>query len=108
MNDFLAKIKNLELHSDEGKINYRWGIVLIALAAGLTAKDWILSIICYGVEVIKTCILKRNVVEESESANVILIIILVIIFFVLCIEILYYHDRKKEQIKKEIDEKKEE
>lgn len=105
MNDFLMKIKKLELDSEEGKINFRWGLGLIALAAGLTAKDWILSIICHVVEVIKTCVLKRNVVEETESANVILIIILVMAFFILCIEILYYHDTKKRQLKDKIVEK---
>lgn len=97
MFNFLNKIKNLELHTDEGKVNYRWGLVLVAFVVALTVKDWVITGICYVVELIKSCYLKRNIVEKAETANVLALVLVVAIFFLLCIEILYYHDKKKKR-----------
>ena len=38
---FLSSIKKLELNTDEGKINFTWGLVLIVLAIALTSSEWL-------------------------------------------------------------------
>lgn len=108
MIDFLNKIKNLELHTDEGKINYRWGLVLVAIVATLTIKDWVIIGICYVVETVKTYFLHQDIVEEAETANVLMLVIIVAAFFILCIEILYYHDKKKKELNEKIENSKNE
>ena len=100
---YLVKVKDLELHTDEGKINYRWGLILVALIAMLTGSNWILKAIAFLVGTVKTFILKTNVIEEYEEANTMILIILTVIFFVLCIIVLALYDRNKKKTEKEIE-----
>ena len=102
--EFLVKLKDLELHTDAGRINYRWGILLVILIVLLTANDGILVAFAYIISTIKTCILKTNILELPESANVWLLIILTLVFFVLCMAILCVYEIAKEKTKEKLKE----
>lgn len=100
---FLSKIKKLELNTDEGKINFAWGLVLIVLAIALTSSEWILKIIAFVVGIIKTIVLKTNIVEKYEESNAFLLIIITIAFYVICIWSLLLFDRVKRKNGRKID-----
>lgn len=100
--EFLVKLKDLELHTDAGRINYRWGILLVILIVVLTANDGLLIAFAYIISTIKTCILKTNILELPESANVWILIILTLVFFVFCMVTLCVYERSKEKTKEKL------
>lgn len=101
---YLTKLKDLELHTDSGKINYRWGLLLIILMVVLTNTNWILKGLAFVVGLIKTFILNVNVVEEYEEANTFGLIIMTFVFFILCFVILLILEHYKENVKNKIRE----
>ena len=94
--NFLKLLINLEFKTEEGRINYRWGILVVGLALLLTATDWILKVISYIVEIVKTAVLQQDITVSFETTNPIIIIVLMLIFFVLCLGfLLILHFNKK-------------
>jgi cbb3-type cytochrome oxidase subunit 3 len=100
---FLSSIKKLELNTDEGKINFTWGLVLIVLAIALTSSEWLLKIIAFVVGTIKTIVLKTNIVEKYEESNAFWLIVITIFFYIICIWSLFLFDRMKRKSKREMD-----
>ena len=78
----------LEFFTGPGKVNAAFGVLLVIAMIALTEMDWFIKIILSGVGAIKTWILKENVVEPYESADLSLLIILTVIFFVICFALL--------------------
>lgn len=101
--EYLKNWINLELHTDSGKINYRWGLLLIGLIIVLTSSNWIVKGIALVVGAIKTFILKENIVEVYEETNTITLIILTFLFFVFCFIVLFVYERNKEKVQQKID-----
>jgi hypothetical protein len=89
--NFYKNLIRVELDTDAGKINFRFGIALVVLCLILAVKDWIMelaniSIILMGKEVPK------------ESVNITLMFISIVCFFILCILMLLISDNKKKKI----------
>ena len=101
--DFFINVKNLELKTDEGKVNYRWGLLLVVLTISLTATNWLLKGLAFIVGAIKTFILGVNIVENYEETSTTLLIMLTVAFFVLCIIILIVLDMNKRKLSEKIN-----
>lgn len=101
---FIVQLKNLELKTDAGKINYRYGMLLIILIAFLTGFSWVLKGISMIVGAIKSFILQKNIIEPYEEANAPLLILITIVFFILCFIVLFISSKSKEKLSQQIDE----
>ncbi len=101
---FIVQLKNLELKTDAGKINYRYGMLLIILIAFLTSFSWVLKGISMIVGAIKSFILKENIIEPYEEADAPLLILITIAFFILCFTVLFISNKSKEKLRRQINE----
>ena len=99
------KALSLEFSTVPGRINAIFGILLVLLAVALTFRDWIIKIILAIVSMVKTWILKENIVEAYETTDTTMVMMLTIGFFIVCFVILFVWENNVESVKRKSSQK---
>ncbi len=94
----VKKLINIELNTDAGKINYRFGILLIIFCSLFTSKDWITDTVVMILNAVSD-----KKIEYSSSPNIVILLLLIIVMFLMCILLLYITEVGKEKFLREAE-----